>query len=106
MNTADETIAADGYEIGLTGYFRPTVGNQAVPNGRPRLALQIDPVISLQIHREKTGRRVRRTEQLQDIGALSIDAQTAVSYRMNALYLRIILPDDRARSAVKNGNRA
>ena len=106
MNTADETIAADGYEIGLTGYFRPTVGNQAVPNGRPRLALQIDPVISLQIHREKSGRRVRRTEQLQDIGAVSIDAQTAVSNRMDARHLRIILPNDRARSAVKNGNRA
>ena len=43
---------------------------------------------------------------MQDIGALSIDAQTAVSNRMNARYLRIILPDDRARSAVKNGNRA
>lgn len=66
-----------------------TVPKPVIPYGRAGLALRgyLHPIAQAQ--RKQGGGRIGRSENLQDVGAATVNAQFAVADRMNARNVRI-----------------
>jgi len=76
-------------EIGMPARDPVTVPKPVIPYGRAGLALRGYLQSVAQAQRKQGGGRIGRSENLQDVGAATVNAQFAVADRMNARNVRI-----------------